>query len=102
MQMHCVIETYLALAIILKMLWFIPPGHTEDQRDDGKRAQTRGVEAKGHELELWIQTIHQFFNHFFFPAFERKQLVSINMKEQKLRQEAQRRITVTEAQQRAR
>ncbi|XP_076615381.1 radial spoke head 10 homolog B [Chaetodon auriga] len=71
-----------------------PAGHTEDQGDEGKSVQTRGAEAKGRELELWMQTIHQFFNHFFFPAFEHKQLVSINMKEEKLCQEAQRRIAL--------
>lgn len=59
------------------------------------------MEAKDREAELWIQTIHQFFNHFFFPAFEHNQSVSRNMKEEKLRQEAQRRIALAKAQQKS-
>ncbi|XP_044034895.1 radial spoke head 10 homolog B isoform X2 [Siniperca chuatsi] len=64
--------------------------YTEEHRGEGKGDQTRGIEAKDCEPELWIQTIHKFFNHFFFPAFEYNQLVSKNMKKAKLRQEAQR------------
>ncbi|XP_071319624.1 radial spoke head 10 homolog B isoform X2 [Trachinotus anak] len=44
---------------------------TEEDRDEGM--QTIGMEAKN-------QTIHQFFNHFFFPAFDHYQLVTKNMK----------------------
>lgn len=36
--------------------------------------QTSGMKAKGRELELWIQTTNQFFNHVFFPAIEHDQL----------------------------
>ncbi|XP_051273709.1 radial spoke head 10 homolog B isoform X2 [Dicentrarchus labrax] len=72
--------------------------HTSER----KCVQTRGMEVKDRKLELWIQTIHQFFNHFFFPAFEHNQRVSTNMKEEKLRQEAQRRIALAKAQQRSR
>ncbi|XP_042253441.1 radial spoke head 10 homolog B isoform X1 [Thunnus maccoyii] len=64
--------------------------------------QTRGMEAKGRQMELWIQKIHQFFIHFFFPAFDHHQLATSNMKEEELRQEAQRRIALDKAQQRAR
>lgn len=32
------------------------------------------MKAKGRELELWIQTTNQFFNHVFFPAIEHDQL----------------------------
>ncbi|XP_035514034.1 radial spoke head 10 homolog B isoform X2 [Morone saxatilis] len=74
----------------------------EEHRGETKCVQTRGMEAKDCKLELWIQTIHQFFNHFFFPAFEHYQLVSRNTKEEKLRQEAQRRIALAKAQQRSR
>ncbi|CAJ1080725.1 radial spoke head 10 homolog B isoform X1 [Xyrichtys novacula] len=50
----------------------------------GKEKRTRKEEAEDHELQLWKQTIHQFFNHFFFPAYEHNQLVSKKMKEEKL------------------
>ncbi|XP_074475407.1 radial spoke head 10 homolog B isoform X2 [Sebastes fasciatus] len=73
--------------------------HTEEPRGEGKDMQTREMEARDREVELWEQTIHQFFNHFFFPAVEYNQLVSRNMKEEKLRQEAQRRIALAKAQQ---
>ncbi|GLD57584.1 radial spoke head 10 homolog B2 [Lates japonicus] len=69
--------------------------HTEEHGGEGKGLQTRGMEAKD-------QTIHQFFNHFFFPAFDHHQQVTENMKEDKLCQEAQRRIALAKAQQRAR
>ncbi|XP_070708376.1 radial spoke head 10 homolog B [Pempheris klunzingeri] len=59
-----------------------PTEHTEGGERWG--VQTRGTEAKDHELDLRIQAIHQFFNHFFFPAFEYNQTVSRNMKEEKL------------------
>ncbi|XP_054455118.1 radial spoke head 10 homolog B isoform X2 [Anoplopoma fimbria] len=72
-----------------------------EQRSKGKSVLTRGIESKDCEVELWNQTIHQFFNHFFFPAFEHYQLVSRNMKEEKLCQEAQRRIALAKAKQRA-
>ncbi|XP_038590869.1 radial spoke head 10 homolog B isoform X2 [Micropterus salmoides] len=65
-------------------------GHTQEHRCEGKGTQTGGKEAKEHKSELWIQTIHHFFTHFFFPAFEYNQLVSKNIKEEKLHQEAQR------------
>uniref|UniRef100_A0A4W6CJH5 Radial spoke head 10 homolog B n=1 Tax=Lates calcarifer TaxID=8187 RepID=A0A4W6CJH5_LATCA len=55
--------------------------HTEEHGREGKGMQTRGMEAKD-------QTIHQFFNHFFFPAFDHHQQVTENMKEDKLCQEA--------------
>ncbi|XP_028423329.1 radial spoke head 10 homolog B isoform X2 [Perca flavescens] len=67
---------------------------------EGKSVLTRGMEAKDWDMELWNQTIHQFFNHFFFPAFEHNRLVSKNSKEEKLHQEAQRRIALAKAQQR--
>ncbi|KAM8729017.1 radial spoke head 10 homolog B isoform 3-T3 [Acanthopagrus schlegelii] len=53
---------------------------TEEPRGEGHGVQSRRME----ELGLWIKTIHQFFNHFFFPAFEHYHLVSRNMKEDKL------------------
>ncbi|XP_078135509.1 radial spoke head 10 homolog B isoform X2 [Sander vitreus] len=67
---------------------------------EGKGVLTRGMEAKDCDMECWNQMIHQFFNHFFFPAFEHNQLVSKNSKEEKLCQEAQRHITLAKAQQR--
>nr|XP_046234189.1 radial spoke head 10 homolog B isoform X2 [Scatophagus argus] len=57
-----------------------PAELTEEHRREGKCMQTRGMEAKGCEVELWIQTLDHFFNHIFFPAFEHYQLVSRNMK----------------------
>ncbi|XP_030256148.1 radial spoke head 10 homolog B [Sparus aurata] len=56
---------------------------TEEPRGEGPGVQSRGME----ELGLWIKTIHEFFNHFFFPAFEHYQLVFRKMKEDKLHQE---------------
>ncbi|XP_029383425.1 radial spoke head 10 homolog B [Echeneis naucrates] len=48
-----------------------PTEHTgEDRRED---MMTRRTEAKS-------QTLDEFFNHFFFPAFEHHQLVTRNMK----------------------
>nr|XP_020471526.1 radial spoke head 10 homolog B2 isoform X3 [Monopterus albus] len=51
--------------------------HTQGHRGRGKAMQTS-------RMELWTQTIHQFFNHFFFPAFEHHQLVTRNVNEHKL------------------
>ncbi|XP_049418565.1 radial spoke head 10 homolog B isoform X2 [Epinephelus fuscoguttatus] len=76
--------------------------HTRGQRGEGKHVHTSRLETKDCEVELWKKTIHQFLNHFFFPAFEHNQLVSNNMKEEKLRQEAQRHIALAKVQQRAR
>ncbi|XP_040885363.1 radial spoke head 10 homolog B [Toxotes jaculatrix] len=70
------------------------PEHTEEQRGEGKGMQTRGTEAKD-------QTIHQFFNHFFFPAFDHHQLVTEKIKEDK-QQEALRCIAAAKTLQRAR
>ncbi|CAK6978754.1 radial spoke head 10 homolog B [Scomber scombrus] len=79
------------------------PGHPKSESaGEGQDGQTKEVEAKDSQLELWIQKIHQFFIHFFFPAFDHHQLVTSNMKEEKLRQEAQRHIALAKAQQRAR
>ncbi|KAA8581778.1 hypothetical protein FQN60_003359 [Etheostoma spectabile] len=66
---------------------------------EGKGVLTRGVEAKVCDVELWNQMIHQFFNHCFFPAFEHNQLVLKNIKEDQLRQGAQRRIALAKARQ---
>ncbi|TKS90032.1 Radial spoke head 10 -like protein B [Collichthys lucidus] len=65
-------------------------GHTEEHGHKGKDVKTRVMEATYHDQELWIQMIHQFFNIFFFPAFEHNQ--SRYMKKEKLRQETQRHI----------
>ncbi|XP_039643225.1 radial spoke head 10 homolog B isoform X2 [Perca fluviatilis] len=70
----------------------------KEHTGEGKSVLTGGMEAK--DMELWNQTIHQFFNHFFFPAFEHNQLVSKNSKEEKLCQEAERCIALAKAQQR--
>ncbi|KAI3365588.1 hypothetical protein L3Q82_010663 [Scortum barcoo] len=75
---------------------------TEEHSGEQEDVQTRGIETKDSEAALWIQTIHQFFNHFFLPAYEHNQSVSRNVKEEKLRQEAQRRIALAKARQRAR
>ncbi|XP_034563475.1 radial spoke head 10 homolog B isoform X2 [Notolabrus celidotus] len=57
--------------------------HTEDYTgEEGYAGKTRRVEAKDHEPELWMQMIHQFFNHFLFPAYEHNKLVSKKMEEQ--------------------
>ncbi|KAG7226419.1 hypothetical protein INR49_013831 [Caranx melampygus] len=50
---------------------------TEVHQTEGEDKQTRKLEAKD-------QTIHQFFKHFFFPAFEHHQLVTKTMMEDKL------------------
>ncbi|TNN43493.1 hypothetical protein EYF80_046315 [Liparis tanakae] len=50
----------------------------------GNEALTRGTE----DGDLWSQTIHRFFNQFFFPAFQHYQLLSRKMEEEKLRREA--------------
>ncbi|XP_073346399.1 radial spoke head 10 homolog B [Pagrus major] len=70
---------------------------TEEPRGEGHGVQSRGMEVQDHELGLWIKTIHQFFNHFFFPAFEHYQLVSRNMKE-KLHLETKRCIALVKNQ----
>lgn len=46
--------------------------------------QAEGEDKPTRELEAKNQTIHQFFNHFFFPAFEHHQLVTKTMIEDKL------------------
>nr|XP_040031738.1 LOW QUALITY PROTEIN: radial spoke head 10 homolog B [Gasterosteus aculeatus aculeatus] len=60
------------------------------QSSETKEEPSRGIEARGCEVELRKQTIHQFFKHVFFPAFEHNQLVSRRIEEEKLRREAQR------------
>ncbi|XP_036937569.1 radial spoke head 10 homolog B isoform X2 [Acanthopagrus latus] len=67
---------------------------TEEPRGEGHEVQSRRME----ELGFWIKTVHQFFNHFFFPAFEHYHLVSRNMKEDKLYQETHRCITLVKNQ----
>ncbi|XP_026207240.1 radial spoke head 10 homolog B isoform X2 [Anabas testudineus] len=74
--------------------------HTEMEKREGKGMKTGNTEAKHCELELWAQSIHQFFNHFFYPAFEHDQLVTRYMKQDKLHQEPQRCCTLEKAQQR--
>ncbi|XP_041672537.1 radial spoke head 10 homolog B [Cheilinus undulatus] len=59
----------------------------EHENEEGKGVQTKEVEAKVCEQKLWLQTVHQFFNNFFFPAYEHDQLVSKNVKE-KLKRES--------------
>ncbi|KAF0025234.1 hypothetical protein F2P81_022115 [Scophthalmus maximus] len=49
---------------------------TEVNERHQSAGETRGIEAKQ-------ETIHQFFNHFFFPAFEHHQLVTENTTEDK-------------------
>ncbi|XP_074520019.1 radial spoke head 10 homolog B isoform X2 [Halichoeres trimaculatus] len=76
---------------------------TEDRKDEvdasaqdvkGNQAFTEEhggrtkVDAKDHDPELLIQMIHQFFNHFFFPAYEHYQLVSKKVTEEQLHKEA--------------
>ncbi|XP_022598078.1 radial spoke head 10 homolog B-like [Seriola dumerili] len=58
-----------------KQLWSAE--YTEEHKGEGKGMQTRRMEAKN-------QTVHQFFYHFFFPAFDHHQLVTKNMEEDKL------------------
>ncbi|XP_056286419.1 radial spoke head 10 homolog B [Pseudoliparis swirei] len=60
------------------------------EQSEGNEALTRGTEAEDGDVDLWSQTIHLFFNQFFFPAFQHNQLLSRKM-EEKLRREAQRR-----------
>ncbi|KAM3592760.1 uncharacterized protein V6R79_024628 [Siganus canaliculatus] len=48
----------------------------ERSEDKEKAALNRSMEANDPELQLWTESIHQFFNHFFFPAFECYQLES--------------------------
>ncbi|XP_065805550.1 radial spoke head 10 homolog B [Labrus bergylta] len=60
------------------------PSEDEQRSEEKKAKQTRREEDKSHDQELWRQTVHQFFNHFFFPAYEHDQLVSKNMKEETL------------------
>ncbi|XP_029312603.1 LOW QUALITY PROTEIN: radial spoke head 10 homolog B [Cottoperca gobio] len=67
-----------------------------ERTGEGKVVRTRGIEAKDREVELWNQTIHQFFNHFFFPAFEHNQLLSRYMKEDAQRHVALQRHVATE------
>ncbi|XP_071402286.1 radial spoke head 10 homolog B [Centroberyx affinis] len=86
---------------VLETKLTINPSHlpstetTEEGGDEGKL-------AKESELDLWIQRIHQFFSHCFFPAYVHNQLMSRELKEERLRQEAQRRIALAKAQERAR
>ncbi|XP_042364204.1 radial spoke head 10 homolog B [Plectropomus leopardus] len=68
-----------------------------ESRGEGAGEQTRQL-----EVELWRQTVHQFLDFCFFPAVEHHQLVSRNMTEEKLRQDAQRRIALSKAQHRHR
>ncbi|XP_026171381.1 radial spoke head 10 homolog B isoform X2 [Mastacembelus armatus] len=66
-----------------------PTEETEDHGGETQCVQTGGMETKHQELELWAQTVHQFFNSFFFPAFEHHRLVTRTMKEDKLQQQDQ-------------
>uniref|UniRef100_UPI0037E89E2D radial spoke head 10 homolog B n=1 Tax=Semicossyphus pulcher TaxID=241346 RepID=UPI0037E89E2D len=71
--------------------------HTGESRgEEGKGLQSIETGAKGCEQELWMQTVHQFFNHFFFPMYEHNQLVSRNMKEERIRQENHKCVTKAE------
>ncbi|KAM7371034.1 hypothetical protein PAMP_010535 [Pampus punctatissimus] len=54
----------------------------KEESSEGQAIQTGDMEAKNNQLELWMQKIHQFFIHFFFPAFDHHQLVTSNMKEE--------------------
>ncbi|KAK9530620.1 hypothetical protein VZT92_012109 [Zoarces viviparus] len=69
---------------------------TEKPQSAEQRSDEKGALTTGTEVELRNQTIHQFFNHFFFPAMEHYQLVSRKMDE--LRQETQRHIALAERQ----
>ncbi|XP_031699771.1 radial spoke head 10 homolog B isoform X1 [Anarrhichthys ocellatus] len=70
---------------------------TEKPQSAEQRRDEKGMLTRGTKVELWNQTIHQFFNHFFFPALEHNQLVSRNMEEDR-RQEAQRLTALAERQ----
>ncbi|XP_068439646.1 radial spoke head 10 homolog B isoform X2 [Clinocottus analis] len=72
--------------------------HSAEQSSEGKGVLTRGTEDKYCDVELWNQTIHLFFDQFFFPAFEHNQLVFRKI-EEKRRHENQRRISLAKAQQ---
>ncbi|KAM4624517.1 radial spoke head 10 homolog B [Polymixia lowei] len=60
------------------------------------------VEAQETELDQWIQKTHQFFSKVFFPAWDHSQLVSREVEESRRCQEAQTRIALAKAQERAR
>ncbi|KAK2820799.1 hypothetical protein Q5P01_023758 [Channa striata] len=53
--------------------------YPKDDTGEVKGIRTRTTEIRHCELELWAQTIYQFFNHIFFPAFEHHQLVTTYM-----------------------
>ncbi|KAM3876854.1 radial spoke head 10 homolog B-like [Diretmus argenteus] len=67
---------------------------TEESGDEG-------TEAQESELDQWIQGTHRFFSHFF-AAYDHNQSVIREVKEERLRQVAQRRIALAKAQERAR
>ncbi|XP_023136217.2 radial spoke head 10 homolog B isoform X2 [Amphiprion ocellaris] len=75
--------------------------HTEDH-SEGNDVQISRMESKNQEVELRSQTVHQFFNHIFFQAFDHHQLVTRIIEEEKHCQEAQRCIALSNAQQTAR
>uniref|UniRef100_A0A3Q1F4A4 Radial spoke head 10 homolog B n=1 Tax=Acanthochromis polyacanthus TaxID=80966 RepID=A0A3Q1F4A4_9TELE len=60
--------------------------HTEDH-SEGNGMQISRMETKDQEVELRSQTVHHFFNHIFFQAFDHHQLVT-RIIEEKHRQEA--------------
>ncbi|XP_047465941.1 radial spoke head 10 homolog B isoform X2 [Mugil cephalus] len=77
--------------------------HTEELRGEGTCVETSDTEARKDQdldLEQRIQTVHQFFNHFLFPAYDHHQLVTRKMNEEKppLVAGGQRHITVAKAQ----
>lgn len=58
------------------------------------------VAAEGRpeeQLENWINRIHQFFTHTFFPAYEHNLLWTKEMQEERQRQTTENRITVEKA-----
>lgn len=68
--------------ILIKLPVFaFPLVHTEDESESV--CTPAEIETKDHKLELMMQTVDQFFNHLFFPAFDHYQLVTRNIQEKK-------------------
>ena len=48
-------------------------------------------------MDQWLQRTHQFFSQLFFPAYDYNRLLSREVEEERLRQEAQKRIGLAKA-----
>ncbi|XP_062859246.1 radial spoke head 10 homolog B isoform X2 [Trichomycterus rosablanca] len=64
--------------------------------------EVAGVAGPEGELEDWIHTIHQFFIHTFFPAYEQNLLLKDEMQDEQLRQITKNRIALEKAKEDAR